>query len=56
MLDGDRNEDERTAHGRRARLWQVRLRSVVAHTLTDLVARQALDQIGAHEQRAWREL
>ena len=45
------DQDQRAAHGRRAGLEQVGRRAVVAHHLTDLVARQARDHRGTDEQR-----
>ena len=49
--DQGRHQDERAAHRGRARLRQVRLWPVVAHHLSDLIARQARDHAGTDEER-----
>src|SRR5690606_21873350 len=47
--DGD--QDERSAHRRRAGLGEVRARAVVAHGLADLVGRQLADHVRAEPDR-----
>jgi len=45
------DEDQRAAHGRRARLEEVGGRAVVAHHLSDLTAHQVPDQRRTDEER-----
>ncbi|MNP04422.1 hypothetical protein D3C76_963350 [compost metagenome] len=49
--DADGRQDQRTAHGRCARLGQVRLRAVIANGLTDLTVLQSADHPRAVAQR-----
>jgi hypothetical protein len=49
--DRDRSQDKRAAHGRRSRLDEMRLRTVVAHRLPDLVRGQAPDHARADDER-----
>ncbi|MNU31822.1 hypothetical protein D3C71_203500 [compost metagenome] len=49
--DADRRQNQRAAHGRGARLGQVRLRAVVTHGLTDLTVLQGADHPRAIAQR-----
>src|SRR6185436_16752935 len=44
-------QDQRAAHRRRARLGQMRLRSVVAHRLADLVRGELADHVRPQDQR-----
>ncbi len=48
---GDRDQDQRAAHRRRAGLDEVRLRPVVAHRLADLHPRQPGDHLRPDEER-----
>ncbi len=48
--DGDGDQDQRAAHGRRAGLDQMRLRTVVTHGLADLVLGQLANQARADDE------